>query len=107
MARHSKSTPERGPSALASRRELNEFLEGIKELRERVPLEDQDQALRAYILKNATREQQQRLFGRAFVDALKSPSQKLGTAKAPAQGRVEGRGGGRGSRAARKKKSRR
>jgi hypothetical protein len=109
MARQSKSSPASGRPPLASRRELNEFLEGIEKLRERVqdlaPAE-QEQALRAYVLKNASREQQQRLFGRAFADALKSPTQKLGTAKAPAEPPERGEGRGKGRRKDRGKKRR-
>jgi hypothetical protein len=117
MARQSKSSPASGRPPLASRRELDEFLEGIAKLRERVqdlaPAEQQ-LALRGYIIKNASREKQQRLFGRAFADALKSPGQKLGTAKAPAgrPGRDEDRGKGRRKKGRKKgrvtrKKSRR
>ena len=108
MARQSKSSSAGSHPQLASRRELNEFLEGIAKLRERVqdlaPAE-QERALRAYILKNASREEQQRLFGRAFADALKSPSQKLGTAKAPSES--PGRGARSKKRRNARKKSRR
>ena len=110
MARESKSSPASGHPPLASRRELNEFLEGIEKLRERVqdlaPAEQQ-LALRAYIVKNASREEQQRLFARAFADAMKSPGQKLGTARAP-DGRPE-RGDDRdkGRSKGRRKKGRR
>jgi hypothetical protein len=112
MAR-SKTPPDSGQPPLAGRSELNAFLAGVAKLRERVKdlqTAEQEQALRTYVQKNASRAKQQRLFGRAFADALKSPSQKLGTAKAPAepQGRDDGRGkGGSKRRPASRKTSRR
>jgi hypothetical protein len=97
MTREPKTTHDSDHPLLATRRELNAFLAGVAKVRESVkdltPVE-QEEALRAYVHKNASRAKQRRLFGRAFADALKSPSQKLGTAKAPAEprGRDDGRG---------------
>ena len=103
MARKSKTAPDSGHPPLATRRELNAFLAGVAKVRESVkdltPVE-QAEALRAYVQKNASRAEQRRLFGRAFADALKSPSQKLGTAKAPAE--PQKRDDGRRRRASRK-----
>jgi hypothetical protein len=100
MTREPKTPRDSDHPQLATRRELNAFLEGVAKVRESVkdftPVE-QEEALRAYVQKNANRANQRSLFGRAFADALKSPSQKLGTAKAPDEpgGRDGVRGKGR------------
>jgi len=93
MAKKSKSLADGARPPLASRSKLNRFLVGVAKLRERVkhlePVQ-QHQALRTYLQENTSRRQREQLFGRAFADALKSPSQKLGTAKAPSGGRARG-----------------
>jgi len=93
MAKKSKSLADSARPPLASRSKLNRFLAGVAKLRERVkhlePVQ-QHQALRTYLQENTSRRQREQLFGRAFADALKSPSQKLGTAKAPSGGRARG-----------------
>lgn len=72
---------------LAGREEWREFLTGLEAVR-REHAEDskieQDQETLSYIAK-FKRAKLKQLIGRGFVDALKSPSQKLGTApkKAP------------------------
>jgi hypothetical protein len=79
-----------GQPRLASRRELNRFLAGVARQRESVkhlPLAEQERELRAYVQRDTSLEKQRQLVARAFADALKSPSQKLGTAKAPAEPR--------------------
>jgi len=68
---------------LASRDELNAFLDRLAILKK--DIEDdtkQREAIRSY-LQQFDRQKLERLMGRAFADALKSPSQKLGTAKPP------------------------
>jgi len=66
---------------IASRKETLDFLQGLKAVRGRHRLSklDQEQATRRYLAKYSIAELRQ-LMGRAFVDALKSPSQKLGRA---------------------------
>jgi hypothetical protein len=64
------------PPKIASRDELNAFLEPLTTLKKG------DEAIRSY-LQQFSRKELQTLMGRAFADALKSPSQKLGTAKPP------------------------
>lgn len=72
----------------ASREELNSFLERLSAFKKKV--EDKDKAkqqelIRVY-LQQFDRSKLQELMGRAFADAMKSPSQKLGTAKPPSAG---------------------
>ncbi len=70
---------------IATRDELNRFLDRVTTLKKgltHVEATAQREAIRSY-LQGIGREQLQRLMGRAFADALKSPSQKLGTAKLP------------------------
>jgi len=65
-----------GPPKIASRDELNAFLEPLTTLKKG------DEAIRSYLQQFNPKELQM-LMSRAFADALKSPSQKLGTAKPP------------------------
>jgi hypothetical protein len=82
MAKKHRSSSEGTHSPLASRRELDRFLDGLAKVRERVKDRDEQQeAMRRYVQENTNREERERLAGRAFADAFKSPSQKLGTAK--------------------------
>jgi hypothetical protein len=70
---------------IASRDELNTFLTKLAKVKTKVEDEDETgrhEAIRS-CLQQTDRQQLQRLVGRAFADALKSPSQKLGTAKPP------------------------
>ena len=62
---------------IASRDELIAFLEPLAALRDKSA-----EGIRPYILQ-FDRQTLQAFMGRAFADALKSPSQKLGTAKPP------------------------
>jgi hypothetical protein len=65
---------------IATRKETLNFLQGLKAVRTRRGLKsklDQEQATRRYLAKYSLPELRQ-LMSRAFVDALKSPSQKLG-----------------------------
>ena len=67
---------------LASRQELQEFLSGLAGARKATAKStklEQDQATLRYLAR-FKRSKLNELMGRAFVDALKSPSQKLGTA---------------------------
>jgi anti-sigma factor RsiW len=80
-----KRDPNAKRPAVASRNELNAFLDQLTTLKESSRHEEainQREAVRTY-LQRFDRQQLQRLIGRAFADALKSPSQKLGTAKPP------------------------
>ena len=90
VARMPETPSDSGQPRLASRRELNRFLAGVARQRESVkhlPLAEQERELRAYVQRDTSLEKQRQLVARAFADALKSPSQKLGTAKAPAEPR--------------------
>jgi len=70
---------------IASREQFNAFLSGLTKVyrdNEREDKEKRDETVREYLQKfdRNTREQ---LMARAYIDALKSPQQKLGTAKPP------------------------
>jgi hypothetical protein len=70
---------------IASRKELNKFL--AKLVKSQTNVEDGEkqergEAIRGF-LQQVNREELRKLFARGFADALKSPSQKLGTAKPP------------------------
>jgi hypothetical protein len=70
----------------ASRKNLHDFLSNVKKAQDRNKDDDvlvRQQALRAYLAEHYDRKTLQALLLRAYGDALKSPSQKLGTAKAP------------------------
>src|SRR5215813_3371559 len=85
-----KRTPDRQTSDMdhpkfASREELNLFLGKLSAFKKRVEDEDkakQQELIRGF-LQQFDRSKLQELMGRAFTDAMKSPSQKLGTAKPP------------------------
>ena len=72
----------------ASREELNSFLGKLSAFKKKV--EDKDKAKQQELirgfLQQFDRSKLQELMGRAFADAMKSPSQKLGTAKPPSAG---------------------
>ena len=73
---------------VATRSELNAFLGQLAALKNKFQHEEpisQREAIREY-LRGFDRQQIQQLIGRAFADALKSPSQKLGTARSPSPG---------------------
>jgi hypothetical protein len=99
---------------IASREELNRFLAKLAKLQPRDKEEEEEereQAIRSS-LGRIKRRELQRLMGRAFADALKSPSQKLGTAKPPLDGRAptkktEPEAEGKKRRGSAKKQSRR
>jgi hypothetical protein len=79
-----RRSPQNTPK-IASRRELMNFLDGLAEAREEfvgLPKIYLDQATLRYLAK-FNRAQLSALIGRAYVDAPKSPSQKLGTAPTP------------------------
>ena len=70
---------------LASREELNSFFDGLKKLKRGAETEGKKTELgivREH-LRRFDRQTLERLLNRAFADALKSPGQKLGTAKPP------------------------
>src|SRR5215813_11744517 len=70
----------------ASRKNLQDFLSDVKKAQDKIKDDDvlvRQQALRAYLAEHYDRKTLQGLLLRAYGDALKSPSQKLGTAKAP------------------------
>jgi hypothetical protein len=82
-----KQNPEMGRPNMATRNELNAFLAQLGTLKKDVKNEEdikQREVIRSY-LQQFDRQELQRLMGRAFADALKSPSQKLGTAKPPSE----------------------
>ena len=74
-----------------SRKELNDFFSDVKKAQDRNKDDDvlvRQQALRAYLAEHYDRKTLQGLLLRSYGDALKSPSQKLGTAKAPTRTRT-------------------
>ena len=76
-----------GRPNMATRNELNAFLAQLGTLKKDAKNEEdikQREVIRSY-LQQFDRQELQRLMGRAFADALKSPSQKLGTAKPPSE----------------------
>lgn len=80
-----KQNPKVGRQDLATRDELNAFFARLGSLKKVINHEEgikQREAIRSY-LRQFDRQELQRLMGRAFADALKSPSQKLGTARPP------------------------
>jgi hypothetical protein len=96
----------------ASREALQDFLSDVKEAQDKIKDDDvlvRQQALRAHLAENYDRKTLQSLLLRAYGDALKSPSQKLGTAKAPSGDRPRTRTGTakRGGKTRRKKSRRR
>jgi len=99
----------------ASRKELNDFFSDVKRAQDKNKDSDvlvRQQALRAYLAEHYDRKALQGLLLRAYGDALKSPSQKLGTAKAPSGDRPGTRTrkaerGGKTGRRTRKKTRRR
>ncbi len=83
------------PPRLASRDELNSFFDKLEAFKKKAKLEgkaSQQEAIRSY-LQQFGRLELQGLMGRAFADAMKSPGQKLGTAKPPSAESQLGRGG--------------
>jgi hypothetical protein len=102
-----RQLPDFAHPSLASRDQLNEFLNGVARIRKETEHEDeetQQQALRSYLQK-FDRLELQKLMGRGLADALKSPSQKLGTTQPPSTEPTRG-GRRRKKRASAKKKSR-
>ncbi len=82
-----KQNPEVGRPNIATREELNAFFTHLSTLKKDIKHEEdikQREAIRSY-LQQVGRQELQRLIGRAFADALKSPSQKLGTARPPSE----------------------
>ena len=81
---HGQTSDSKRPQ-VATREELNNFLDRLASLKENLRDEEattQREAIRSY-LQTIGREKLRQLMKRAFGDALKSPSQKLGTAKLP------------------------
>src|SRR5215471_8478917 len=75
----------------ASRKDLQDFLSDVKKAQDKIKDDDvlvRQQALRAYLAEHYDRKTLQGLLLRSYGDALKSPSQKLGTAKAPTRTRT-------------------
>ena len=96
----------------ASRKDLHDFLSDVKKAQDKIKDDDvlvRKQALRAHLAENYDRKTLQGLLLRAYGDALKSPSQKLGTAKAASGDRQRTRTGTakRGGKTRRKKSRRR
>jgi hypothetical protein len=95
----------------ASRKDFQDFLNGVKKAQEKIKDDDvlvRQQALRAYLNEHYDPKTLGSFLLRAYGDALKSPSQKLGTAKAPSGDRTRTRTkktGHRGKAHARKKSS--
>ena len=95
----------------ASRKDLQDFLSGVKKAQDRNEDDDvlvRQHALRIYLQEHYDRKMLQSLLLRAYGDALKSPSQKLGTTKTPSGDRPRTRTrdaerGGKARRRARKK----
>ena len=101
-----RQSPEMEHPKFASREELNSFLDKLEAFKKKTKHEDkarQQEAIRSY-LQQFERSDLQGLMGRAFADAMKSPSQKLGTAKPPS---AEAQPGGGGKPAAKRKRKRR
>lgn len=89
---------------------MQDFLSDVKEAQDKIKDDDvlvRQQALRAYLAEHYDRKTLQGLLLRAYGDALKSPSQKLGTAKAPSGDRTRTRKAERGGKTRRKKSRRR
>ena len=83
------------PPKFASREELNSFLNRLEAFKKKAKPEDaarQQEVIRSF-LRQFARSDLQGLMGRAFADAMKSPSQKLGTAKPPSAKAQPGEGG--------------
>jgi hypothetical protein len=90
-----RQSPEMEHPKFASREELNSFLDGLEAFKKKARNEDkakQQEGIRSY-LQQFERSYLQGLMGRAFADAMKSPSQKLGTAKPPSAEVKSGEGG--------------
>jgi hypothetical protein len=84
-----RQLPDFAHPSLASRDQLNAFLDGVARIRKETEHKDeetQQHALRTYLQK-FDRLELQKLMGRGLADALKSPSQKLGTTKPPSTGK--------------------
>jgi len=82
IMRRATSRPARGPSKkkVATRKDISKFVRGLTALRTRHEFDsksDQEQATRRYLAKYNLVELRG-LIGRAFIDALKTPSQKVG-----------------------------
>ena len=112
MAKQPKEPFKRDSVPQASRKELQDFLSDVKEAQDRNKDDDvlvRQQALRTYLSEHYDRKTLQGFLLRAYGDALKSPSQKLGTAKAPSGDRTRTRKAERGGKTRRRtrKKSRR
>jgi hypothetical protein len=78
---------------IASREQLNAFLNELAAVNKSNEHEDkaqQNEAVR-YFLQKFDRKTREQLIGRAYIDALKSPHQKLGTAKPPSDDSNGGR----------------
>jgi hypothetical protein len=84
------SNPER--KKIASRRELNAFLGKLAKLQP--PVDDDEETDRQDAIRSSLqqidRQTFQSLIARAYADALKSPGQKLGTARPPSGGKSPG-----------------
>lgn len=86
MAKKSKEPSESGSVPHASREDLQAFLRDVAKVQKSFTHDYvvvRQQALRAYLNKHYDRKTLQGFMLRAYGDAFKSPSQKLGTAKAP------------------------
>src|SRR5690242_10494776 len=86
MAKQPKEPFERDSVPQVSRKDFQDFLSGVKETLDRNKDDNvlvRQQALRTYLSEHYDRQTLQGFLLRAYGDALKSPSQKLGTAKAP------------------------
>lgn len=91
-----RQSPEMEHPKFASREELNSFLDKLEAFKKKAKHEDkarQQEVIRSF-LQQFERSDLQGLMGRAFADAMKSPSQKLGTAKPPSA-EAQPDGGGR------------
>ena len=110
MAKQPKEPTESNSVPQASRKELDDFFSDVKKAQDRSKDDDvlvRQQALRAYLAEHYDRKALQGLLLRAYGDALKSPSQKLGNAKAPSGDRTRTRKAERGGKTRRKKSRRR
>jgi hypothetical protein len=96
----------------ASREDFQDFLSRVKKAQESIKDDDvlvRQQALRAYLGEHYDAKTLGSFLLRAYGDALKSPSQKLGTAKAPPdeRPRTRTRKAERGGKTLARKRSRR
>jgi hypothetical protein len=80
-----KHDPDPVKQDISTQDELNSFINGLTKVYKDSAHEEtakQNETVRDY-LQQFDRPTLQRLMGRAFIDALKSPHQKLGTAQPP------------------------